>query len=227
MFKSDLDRETYNHEFNELQKELSMLKGQKFNGVSVFATREPDNNPLKIITSDDGLGEHIELSRTGLFENFKSKYGADGQLNTGSHGEYRQLIGDFTRDGGFSDAVPGYTSRDYTEGSVVYKNGQTDSESGYFMALTGVQSGARIQDTGDQNSLWIRLADKDGNGFAESYPTSPVYDHTSLKFNAQGEEMAYLKGDVVKVPAHFASPGSYVYLKAQADVSRGIDLNFF
>jgi len=223
--KSDLDRETYNHEFNELQKELSMLKGQKFNGVSVFATREPDNNPLKIITSDDGLGEHIELSRTGLFENFKSKYGADGQLNTGSHGEYRQLIGDFTRDGGFSDAVPGYTSRNYSEGSVVYKNGQTDSESGYFMALSDVQSGARIQDTGDQNSLWIRLADKDGKGFAESYPTSPVYDHTSLKFNAKGEEMAYLKGDVVKVPAHFASPGSYVYLKAQADVSRGIDLN--
>ena len=223
--KSDLDRETYNHEFNELQKELSMLKGQKFNGVSVFATREPDNNPLKIITSDDGLGEHIELSRTGLFENFKSKFGADGQLNTGSHGEYRQLIGDFTRDGGFSDAVPGYTSRDYSEGSVVYKNGQSDPESGYFMALTDVQSGARIQDTGDQNSLWIRLADKDGNGFAESYPTSPVYDHTSLKFNAQGEEMAYLEGDVVKVPAHFASPGSYIYLKAQADVSRGIDLN--
>ena len=46
-----------------------MLKGQKFNGVSLFATLEPDNNPLKIITSDDGLGEKIELARTGLFEN--------------------------------------------------------------------------------------------------------------------------------------------------------------
>ena len=95
--KSDLDRETYNHEFVELQRELKMLQGQKFNGVSLFATREPDNNPLKIITSDDGLGEHIEMSRTGLFENFKSKYGADGKLNTGSHGQYRQLIGDFTK----------------------------------------------------------------------------------------------------------------------------------
>ena len=85
--KSDLDRETYNHEFVELQRELKMLKGQKFNGVSLFATREPDNNPLKVITSDDGLGEHIEMSRTGLFENFKSKFGADGELNTGSSGK--------------------------------------------------------------------------------------------------------------------------------------------
>ena len=46
--KSEADRETYNHEFNELQRELNMLKGQKFNGVSLFATLEPDNNPLKI-----------------------------------------------------------------------------------------------------------------------------------------------------------------------------------
>ena len=102
--KSADDRETYNHEFNELQKELNALKSQKFNGVSLFAMSEPDNNPLKIITSDDGLGEKIELARTGLFENLKSRYGADSVLNTGSHGQYRQLIGDFTRDGGLEDA---------------------------------------------------------------------------------------------------------------------------
>ena len=65
--KSPADRDTYNHEFKELQKELSMLKGQKFNGVSLFATTQSDNNPLRIITSEDGLGENIELSRTGLF----------------------------------------------------------------------------------------------------------------------------------------------------------------
>ena len=64
--KNAADRETYNHEFHELQTELNSLKSQKFNGVSLFATVEPDNNPLKIITSDDGLGDHIELSRTGL-----------------------------------------------------------------------------------------------------------------------------------------------------------------
>ena len=34
--KSKSDRETYNHEFNELQKELKQLKSQKFNGVSLL-----------------------------------------------------------------------------------------------------------------------------------------------------------------------------------------------
>jgi flagellin-like hook-associated protein FlgL len=222
--KSEADRETYNHEFNELQRELNMLKGQKFNGVSLFATLEPDNNPLKINTSDDGLGEKIELTRTGLFENLKSKFGADSVLNTGSHGEYRQLIGDFIRDGGLEDSSPGYTSRAYSKGSVIYKNGPTSAESGYFMALSDIGMGARIEDTGSATSLFIRLADKGGKGFAEAFPHSSQYDHTSMKYNSKGEQVAYLKGDVVKVQAHFASPGSYFYLKAQNDVPRGINL---
>jgi flagellin-like hook-associated protein FlgL len=222
--KGEADRETYNHEFNELQKELNMLQSQKFNGVSLFATMEPDNNPLKINTSDDGLGEKIELTRTGLFENLKSKFGADSVLNTGSHGSYRQLIGEFTRDGGLEDSSPGYTSRSYNEGSVVYKNGPTSAESGYFMALSDIGMGARIEDTGSANSLFIRLADKSGKGFAESFPHASQYDHTSLKYNSKGEQVAYLKGDVVKVQAHFASPGSHFYLKAQNDVPRGINL---
>ena len=222
--KSDDDRQTYNHEFNELQKELSTLKGQKFNGVSLFAMVEPDNNPLKIITSDDGLGEKIEMARTGLFENLKSKFGADSLLNTGSHGEYRQLLGNFTRDGGLEDAVPGKTTRAYGSGAVVYKNGPTSSESGYFMSLTDIGAGTKIEDTGGATSQWIRLADEGGNGFAESYPLSPGYDHTSMKYNAKGERVAYLKGDVVKVQAHWASPGSNLFLKAQTDVPRGIDL---
>lgn len=222
--KGEADRETYNHEFKELQRELNMLQGQKFNGVSLFATMEPDNNPLKINTSDDGLGEKIELTRTGLFENLKSKFGADSVLNTGSHGEYRQLIGDFTRDGGLEDSTPGKTSRNYNEGAVVYKNGPTDAESGYFMALTGVGSGTKIEDTGGSTSQWIRLADKGGKGFAESFPLAAEYDHTNLKYNSKGEQVAYLKGDVVKVQAHYASPGSYFYLKAQNDVPRGVNL---
>ena len=60
------------------------------------------------MTSDDGLGDPIELSRLGLFENFKSKYGADGKLNSGSNGEYRQLVGNYVSDGGIDDANPGY-----------------------------------------------------------------------------------------------------------------------
>ena len=125
--KNALDRETYNHEFHELQKELNSLRAQKFNGVSLFAMTEPDNNPLKIITSDDGLGEKIELSRTGFFENLKSKFGADGALNSGSHGSYRQLVGSFTEDGGVLDANPGHTSRAYSSGEVVFVQGATDS----------------------------------------------------------------------------------------------------
>ena len=222
--KSQADRETYNHEFKELQRELNMLQGQKFNGVSLFATMEPDNNPLKINVSDDGLGEKIELTRTGLFENLKSKFGADSVLNTGSHGEYRQLIGDFTRDGGLEDSTPGKTSRNYSEGAIVYKNGPTDAESGYFMALTGVGAGTKIEDTGGSTSQWIRLADKGGKGFAESFPLAAQYDHTNMKYNSKGEQVAYLKGDVVKVQAHYASPGSYFYLKAQNDVPRGMSL---
>ena len=41
--------------------------------------------------------------------------------------------------------------------------------------------GARIEDTGNATSQWIRLADKGGKGFAESFPLASVYDHTSLE----------------------------------------------
>jgi len=222
--KSDLDSETYNHEFVELQREPKMLQGQKFNGVSLFATREPDNNPLKIITSDDGLGEHIELNRTGLFENFKSKYGADGTLNTGSSGAKRQLIGDFTEDGGFLDSMPGYASRDYSKGQVVYKDGGGGLDSGYFMALSNVNKGTFIQDTGTPTSQWIRIADDSGNGFSEAYPMAPDYDAQSIKYNADGDQVAYVAGDIVRVQAHWNSPTSSLWLKAQSDIPRGVDL---
>ena len=218
------DRETYNHEFNELQKELNALKAQKFNGVSLFATHEPDSNPLKIITSDDGLGEHIELTRTGFFENLKSKFGADGKLDSGSHGEFRQLVGDFSTDGGIFDADPGYASKSYTAGEVVYKQGVSLSDSGYFMALKNVTAGTKIIDEADANSLWIRIADKAGVGFAESYPDAPEYNQYNTQFNSKGEPVAYLKGDKVKIPAHWASPGSNLFLEAQSDVPQGITL---
>ena len=222
--KNALDRETYNHEFHELQKELNSLKAQKFNGVSLFAMTEPDNNPLKIITSDDGLGEKIELARTGFFENLKSKFGADGTLNSGSQGSYRQLIGNFTEDGGILDADPGHTSRSYASGDVVYKQGVSLSDSGYFMALKDVTAGTAINDTYDSLSSWIRIADKGGEGFAESFPTAGEYSQYNTQRNSAGEVMAYLKGDVIKVPAHWSSPGSYFYMEAQTDVPQGLTL---
>lgn len=220
--KNATDRETYNHEFHELQKELNALKTQKLNGVSLFASVE--TNGLGINTSDDGLGENITLTRTGFFENLKSKFGADSVLNSGSQGEFRQLVGDFTRDGGILDASPGNTSQPYAKGQVIFKNGTTDATSGYFMALENVMTGAAITDTGGANSSFIRLADKNGIGFAESFPNAPAYDPNKLQYNSNGQKVAYLKGDVVKVPAHFASPGSSVFLKANSDVPQGVTL---
>jgi len=222
--KNALDRETYNHEFKELQAQLVELQSSKFNGVSLFAKTEPDNNPMKIITTEDGLTGKVELNRTGLFENLKSKYGADGELNSGSHGEYRQLVGNFTVDGGILDSSPGKTSRDYANGDVVYMKGVSLSDSGYFMALGDVKAGTKITDTAKATSSWIRLADKGGKGFAEAFPSAADYDSTTTKYNSRGEKVAYLKGDVVRVPAHWATPGSYIFLEAQADVPQGIAL---
>ena len=220
--KNDEDRENYNFEFKELQKELASLKSQKFNGVSLFATSASTESGINIMTSDDGLGDPIELSRVGLFENLKSKFGADGKLNTGANGEYRQLVGEFHQDGGIYDANPGYATRDYKSGEVVYRAASTESESGYFMALRDVASGSRIKDTGNLTSNWIRVADQEGAGFSEAYPNASSYDMSNLQFNSKGEPMSYLKGDVIKVQAHWDDPNSFVFLKAVNDVPQNI-----
>ena len=223
--KNNTDRETYNHEFHELQKELNSLRGQKFNGVSLFATISNDRNSLKIITSDDGLGDPIELARVGLFENLKSKFGVDGVLNSGAHGEYRQLVGQFTTDVGILDANPGFATRNYSAGEVVFRRGPEDSKAGYFMALKDLNAGVRVEDSGSVNSNWIRIADKSGKGFSEAYPTAPPYDHNNLKFNSSGEAVAYLEGDIIKVQAHWNDPNSAIFIKAESDVPRNITLD--
>ena len=222
--KNDLDRDTYNHEFHDLQKELKSLKAQKFNGVSLFSSSIKDNDGFKIVTSDDGKGEPIEVARTGLFENLKSKFGPDGELNSGSQGNYRQLVGEFVADGGMLDATPGFTSRAYKPGDVAFRRAATDAESGYFMALKDVVSGAKILDTQDVNSNWVRIANKHGEGFAESYPNAEKYSHTNLKFTSKGEPKAYLQNDILKVQAHWNDPNAFVYLKAISDVPRNITL---
>ena len=218
--KNDSDIQNYNYEFRELQKELNSLRGQKFNGVSLFGSLASGSENLTLDISDDGTGAGVEISRIGLFENLKSKFGADGELNSGSHGSYRQLVGDFVTDAGILDASPGYATRNYSKGSVVYRNGPTDAESGYFMALKDVMSGASIEDTLGTSSNWIRVADRSGNGFSELYSDSPVYDQNNVKFNSDGEPVAYLKGDIVKVQAHWADDNGFIYLKANSDVPR-------
>jgi flagellin-like hook-associated protein FlgL len=219
--KNDEDRENYNFEFRELQKELASLKSQKFNGVSLFATDSAFGGGINIMTSDDGLGDPIELSRLGLFENLKSKFGADGKLNSGSNGSYRQLVGDYAREGGYA-GFDNRATRDYQEGDIVYLQSENPEKSGYFMALRAVASGVSIEDSGDLTSNWIRVADKSGNGFSEAYPDAPSYDMRNLQFNGKGEAMAYLKGDIIKVQAHWNDPNSFVFLQAQNDVPQNI-----
>lgn len=153
--KNEGDINNYNHEFGELQKELNSLRVEKFNGVSLFGTLMNADENLVINPSDDGTGEGIEISRVGLFENLKSMFGTDGKLNTGSFGAVRQLVGDFVTDAGILDASPSYSTRNYSKGDVVFRQGTTDAESGYFMALKEVMAGAKIEDSQDSSSNWI------------------------------------------------------------------------
>ncbi len=225
--KNESDVNNYNYEFRELQKELNSLRSEKFNGVSLFGTLMNADENLTINPSDDGTGEGIEISRIGLFENLKSKFGTDGELNSGSHGSYRQLVGEFVNDAGILDASPSYSTRNYSQGDVVYRDGPTDAESGYFMALKAVMAGAKVEDSQDSSSNWIRIADRTGKGFSEIYPAVPEFDQNNLKFNSSGDAMAYLRGDVVKVQAHWADPYSFVYLKANMDVPRKHSIDTF
>jgi hypothetical protein len=93
------------------------------------------------------------------------------------------------------------------------------------MALNDVTSGAKVEDTKGVKSNWVRIADKSGKGFAEAYPDSPLYDHTSLKFNSNGDAVAYLEGDIIKVQAHWNDPNSFIFIKAQSDVPRNITID--
>ncbi len=200
--KNDLDRENYNYEFNELQKQLNELQAAKFNGVSLFATVEPDNNPMKVITTEDGVSGKVEMNRTGLFENLKSKYGADSVLNTGSNGEARQLVGNFTKDGmndsdGNSTLNDGNITKDYEVGEVVYWNGNGNAaNAGYFQVLEGganitevtdaqgnktkklifnPASTIAIQDTGAADSNFIKIGNPLPNDAVNHDPFAEAY----------------------------------------------------
>jgi flagellin-like hook-associated protein FlgL len=92
------------------------------------------------------------------------------------------------------------------------------------MAVKDVGAGTEIS-VGGANTNFLRIADKSGNGFVEAFPEANEFDPFSLKRTSSGRQMSYLKGDVVKVPAHWDSPGSFFYLKAQTDVPYGKTLN--
>ena len=68
------------------------------------------------------------------------------------------------------------------------------------MALTHVKAGVKIEDTASPTTQWIRLADADGAGFAEAYPKASELNPDSIKYTSKGNQVAYLKGDIIKVP---------------------------
>ena len=71
-----------------------------------------------------------------------------------------------------------------------------------------------------------QVADVNGQGFAEAYPHAPLYNHNNLKFDSGGDARAYLKGDVLKVQAHWNDPNSFIFIhNAITDIPRGITLN--
>ena len=66
--KNDYDRENYNYEFKELQEQLALIEKEKFNGVDLFSRDPYDDNPIKIITTEDGKTGVVDITRTGLFD---------------------------------------------------------------------------------------------------------------------------------------------------------------
>lgn len=83
--KNSSDRENYNYEFTELQKQLALIRTEKFNGVSLFSDSPGSSaNPtFEVITTEDGITGQVSMTRNALTSSiFLSKFGADGQLNT-------------------------------------------------------------------------------------------------------------------------------------------------
>jgi flagellin-like hook-associated protein FlgL len=67
--KSDTDRINYNYEFKELQEQLALIEKEKFNGVNLYSRNPYDENPTKIITTEDGRTGIVDITRTGFFDN--------------------------------------------------------------------------------------------------------------------------------------------------------------
>jgi flagellin-like hook-associated protein FlgL len=67
--KSDTDRINYNYEFKELQEQLALIEKEKFNGVNLYSRNPYDDNPTKIITTEDGRTGIVDITRTGFFDN--------------------------------------------------------------------------------------------------------------------------------------------------------------
>jgi flagellin-like hook-associated protein FlgL len=119
--KSDSDRINYNYEFKELQEQLALIEKEKFNGVKLFSRNPYDNNPTKIITTEDGKTGVVDITRAGLFDNIDISETYRGRLNDSVYGgayggtSEPMVIKNFASDG------------TYKEGDIIrgrFENGQ-------------------------------------------------------------------------------------------------------
>ena len=84
--KSESDRVNYNYEFKELQEQLALIEKEKFNGVNLYSRNPYDNNPTKIITTEDGKTGIVDITRTGFFDNIDISETYKARLNDSVYG---------------------------------------------------------------------------------------------------------------------------------------------
>ncbi len=108
--KSDTDRINYNYEFKELQEQLALIEKEKFNGVNLYSRDPYDNNPTKIITTEDGRTGIVDITRTGFFDNIDISE------------TYRERLTDSTYGGAFGGTAEPMVIKNY-ESTGSYKAG--------------------------------------------------------------------------------------------------------
>ncbi len=79
--KNASDRENYNKEFSELQKQLVVTGMETFNGVSLFTTEESIPPGFQVSTTENGSQAGVvSLNRIGLFNDLTANRMFDGGL---------------------------------------------------------------------------------------------------------------------------------------------------
>ncbi len=169
--KNASDRETYNFEFQELQKQLQVMTQQTFNGVSLFSTLEPDTHSFKILTTEDGKTGAVSMNRVGLFENLNSETMYDGGVSSNNAASLSsQRIeavksftpnteitkGDYMLQGGLyyvatsTISADTYTNLESAIGSGVVKEvGQEHPNAKYWMSGANYTAGDVLFDSSD------------------------------------------------------------------------------
>ncbi len=84
--------------------------------------------------------------------------------------------------------------RDYAEGSVVFKSAGVADDSGYFMALSSVKAGVKIEDTSSPTTQWIKLLIVMAKDLRKRILLHQNLTQTVSSIHSTGDQVAYLKG---------------------------------